>query len=413
MIMRKHFVSAMAAGIAGALATSPGFAQRTLEERVELLEQQNASQAAQIAEQERLVRQGAPQQVGKLQDALERSEGGGWFEGIDIGGVIEVESAYINPYEGDSESDLVLATFELGIASQVNDWVGIEASLLYEEDDTDLEVDLAFITIFNPDVSPVFLTAGQFYVPFGVYETNLVSDPLTLEIGESRETAAQLGFIYQGFNGSLYAFNGDNKVDGNNQIQSWGANLSFVMETDSYSVNAGAGYINDLGDSDTLQDAVSDNRQEMYDGLVEGEDPRARWFSTDPTERTGGWTANLGVGVGDFNFIAEYLAASGRFDRHSLAYRGKGAEPAAWNIELGYSFPVFGRDSVAAVAYQGTEEAVALELPETSWLFGWSIEIFEQTALSFEYRHDQDYSERNGGTGKSGSAVVAQLAVEF
>ncbi|WPL17056.1 hypothetical protein Thiowin_02042 [Thiorhodovibrio winogradskyi] len=394
------------------LATPPVFAQLTLEQRVEQLERENARQAAQIAEQNQQL-QGAPQRVGKLEDALAAGEGRGWFEGIEIGGVIEVEASYLDPYQGDSESDLVLATFELGIASQVNDWVGIEASLLYEEDDTDLEVDLAFINIYNPDVSPVFFTAGQFYVPFGAYETNLVSDPLTLEIGEARETAAQLGFIHEGFSGSLYAFNGDNKVDGKNQIKSWGANLSYALETDSYRISAGAGYINDLGDSDTLQDSIAENRQAIYDRLIEGEDPRARWFSTDPNERTGGWTANLSLGVGGVNVIAEYLSASERFEFPSLAYRNKGAEPAAWNIEAGYSFPVFGRDTVLAIAYQGTEEAVALELPERSWLFGWSVEVFDNTALSFEYRQDSDYGEHDGGSGKNASALVAQLAVEF
>ncbi|MBK1647199.1 LbtU family siderophore porin [Rhabdochromatium marinum] len=411
MTISKSLTGAAAAALASTLS-APSFAQLTLEQRVEQLERENARQATQIAEQQQAF-SGAPQRVGKLEDALDSGLGGGWFQNIEIGGVIEVEASYIDPYEGDSTSDLVLATFELGLASQVNDWVGIEASLLYEDDDTDLEVDLAFITIHNPDVSPVFFTAGQFYVPFGVYETNLVSDPLTLEIGESREVAAQLGFLYEGFNGSVYAFNGDNDINGDDRIESWGVNLGYAMDTDRYSLTVGAGYINDLGDSDTLQDSVADNRSDAYQALVDGEDPRASWFSTDPSERTGGWTANMGVGVGDFSFIAEYLSASDRFDVDSLAYRDKGAEPSAWNLEIGYNFPVFGRDSVAALAYQGTEEAVALELPETSWLIGWSVEVFDRTALSFEYRHDSDYSRRNGGTGEDASAVVAQLAVEF
>ncbi|EIC19362.1 LbtU family siderophore porin [Thiorhodovibrio frisius] len=401
------------------ITAQPVLAQQVLEQGVEQLEQENARQAApqtsliaQQNQQNQKIQGGTPGRVGKLNDALESSEGG-WFQGIEIGGLIELEASYISPYEGDSKSDVVLATVELGIASQINDWVDIEASLLYEQDATDLEVDLAVVTIHHPDVSPLFLTAGQFYLPFGVYETNLISEPLTLDIGEARETAAQLGFLYQGFSGSLYAFNGDHQIDGKNQINSWGANLAWAVDTDSYSLTAGAGYINDLGDSNSLQDAVSDNRQAIYDQLVEGEDPSAGQFRTDPTERTGGWTANLGIIIGDFNLIAEYLTASERFDPSSLAYRNKGAQPSAWNLEVGYSFPVFGRDSIAAIAYQGTEQAVTLELPETSWLLGWSVEIFERTALAFEYRHDSDYSVRNGGTGKDASAVVAQLAVEF
>ncbi|MBK5940234.1 LbtU family siderophore porin [Halochromatium roseum] len=397
---------------------------QTLEERVRRLEQENREQAAAIDQHERTIAEqkqqleGAPQRVERLEETLElkRDAGtgrGGWFEHIEIGGLIEVEGVYVDPYEGSSESDLVLATVELGIAAQVTDWVEAMASLLYEEDETDLEVDLAMITIANPDVTPVFFTAGQFYVPFGAYETNLVSDPLTLEIGESRETAAQLGFVYQGFSGSAYAFNGDNKVKGDNHIDSWGANLAFAQEREDLTWTIGAGYINDLGDSDSLQDSVADNRAALQLEIAELRPEEAEQFSLDPTERTGGWTANLGLVYRNVNLIGEYLSASGRFDPDSLSFKGKGAEPAAWNIELGYSFEVFGKESVAAVAYQGTSEAVNLELPETRWAVGWSIGLFDGTALSFEYAHDKDYSTRDGGTGNNANAFVAQLAVEF
>ncbi len=409
---------AVGAGCAGQAAA------QTLEERVLRLEQENREQAAAIEQQQGTIAQqkqqleGAPQRVERLEETLEtkRDDGaelGGWFENIEIGGLLEVEGVYVDPFEGSSESDLVLATFELGIAAQVSDWVEAMASLLYEEDETDLEVDLAMITIANPDVTPVFFTAGQFYMPFGAYETNLVSDPLTLEIGETRETAAQLGFVYQGFGGSVYAFNGDNKINGDDQIGSWGANLAFAQEREDLTWSIGAGYINDLGDSDTLQDSVVDNRAARQLEIEELRPEEAEQFSLDPTERTGGWTANLALVYRDFNLIGEYLAATERFDPDSVSFKDKGAEPAAWNIELGYSFEVFGKESVAALAYQGTSEAVNLELPETRWALGWSIGVFDNTALSFEYAYDTDYSTGNGGTGNNANAFVAQLAVEF
>ena len=47
---------------------------------------------------------------------------------------------------------------------------------MYEEDDTDLEVDVATITIADPD-GPWFVTGGQQYLPFGAFETNMVSGP--------------------------------------------------------------------------------------------------------------------------------------------------------------------------------------------------------------------------------------------
>jgi uncharacterized coiled-coil protein SlyX len=411
----------MAVALALAAGSTTQAQTLTLEERIERLERENREQAAAIARQETTIAEqkqlleGSPGRVKRLEEAIEekRTAGDGWFENIEIAGLIEVEATYVEPFEGSSESDIVLATFELGIASQVTRWVEVAASLLYEEDDTDLEVDLAFITIANQDVTPVFFTAGQFYVPFGAYETNLVSDPLTLEIGESRETAAQLGFVYQGFSGSVYGFNGDNKVKGNSRIDSWGVNLAYAYESDTLTFAAGAGYINDLGDSDTLQDSVSDNRNARFEELVEGEDPAADTFSTDPRDRTGGWTVNAAVVYGNFNFIGEYLSATDNFDVDSLSFRDKGAKPSAWNIELGYAFQVFGKENVVAAAYQGTDEALALELPKERWLLGWSVGIFDNTALSFEYSYNTDYSKSDGGTGESANAFVAQLAVEF
>lgn len=346
----------------------------------------------------------------KRLERLDRKQAGAdsapaWYRNIEIAGLIEVEASYLSPYEGDSESDIVLATAELGIRSQVNDWVEAGISFLYEQDETDLEVDVAYLTLANADVSPLFLTAGQVYVPFGVYETNLVSDPLTLDIGEARETALQLGFEQSGFSGSLYVFNGDNNIKGKDRIGSWGANLGFSQESDDRSWSVGAGYISDLGDSDTLHESINDNR-------VAGAELNPD-LSIDPTERTGGWTLNAAASFGPFSLIGEYLSATDDFDPASLDFKGEGARPSAWNIEVGYSFRLLGRESVAAVAYQGTREALALELPKERWLLGWSIEIFDRTSLSLEWARDRDYGARDGGTGKSGDTLTAQLAVEF
>ena len=68
-------------------------------------------------------------------------------------------------------------------------------------------VDGAVITLGNTEKNPVYLAAGKMAVPFGNYETQMISDPLTLEIGETAEDALQLGVEAGGFYGSVYAFN--------------------------------------------------------------------------------------------------------------------------------------------------------------------------------------------------------------
>ena len=256
---------------------------------------------------------------------------------------------------------------------------------------------MAVINLADPD-APWFVTAGQQYVPFGAYETNLLSDPLTLEIGETRETAIQGGFENGGFFGALYVFNGSNKQNNgsDDEIDNWGAALGFAREGEDLSFALGAGYINDIGDSDALQDQIS-----------------ANLGNNDVADHVGGWTANAMLTAGAFTVIGEYTAASDEFQLAELPFNGRGAKPKAWNIEVGYGFNLAGKEATFAVGYQGTDEALNLELPERRTLAALSVAILPNTALTFEWAHDEDYGTNDGGTDESADTATAQLAVEF
>ncbi len=375
-------------------------AMAQMQQKVATQETTIKKQAATIAEQKAFM-EGQPKRMKKMAENIEKkrsavSGADAWYNNIEVDGLIEVEASHYSPYQGDDESDIVLATFELGIASQITDWVEVGGSLLYEQHDTPLEVDVAFATIGNREKSPLFLTAGQVYLPFGAYESNMVSDPLTLEIGETRETTFQAGFVKYGFNGSLYVFNGTNKKDGKNQIGSWGANLGYAAETDAATWAVGIGYISDLGDSDTLQGVIGDNLG-----------------SNDISRRVAGWTVHAGAELGVFNLIGEYLFATDSFESAAVPWGLNGAKPSAWNLEAGYSFDLLGKGTTLAVGYQGSREALALELPRERWMIALSMDIMDNTSLSFEWAHDKDYSTTDGGTGKSANTATAQLAFEY
>jgi hypothetical protein len=409
----------MAAAVAVALGWPFTAAAETgLEQRLERMERR-------VTELERMVQhqndaiQSRDRQIHLLEGRVGEAAGGAvdWTQRVEVSGLVEVEASQADPFLGETTSDLVVATAELGVAARINDWAEAVVTLLYEEDETDLEVDVAAIGLAPPD-SPWRLDAGQFYVPFGVFDTNMISDPLTLEIAETRETALRLGFEHNGFAASAYLFNGTNRRGGDDRLDNWGAELGYAVEGDDAGFAAGAGYINDIGDSDALQEALTTHRV---------------------ADQVPGWTANGALEVGPFTAIGEYVAALDRFDRGGyritdfalapgetppftmdwtrvpaeLAFDRRGAEPKAWNVELGYGFRVAGREAVAAIGYQGTGEAVALELPERRWLAALSVEVVEDTALSLEWAHDRDYDRRDGGTGKSADSLTAQVAVEF
>ena len=92
-------------------------------------------------------------------------------------------------------------------------------------------VDEGLIIIDGEDVIPFYLNAGKIYVPFGNFESHFISDPLTLELGETRESAVKVGFANDMFDLCMAVFNGDiNETDeDDDHIESWVASGTFTL----------------------------------------------------------------------------------------------------------------------------------------------------------------------------------------
>lgn len=230
------------------------------------------------------------------------------YPSISFGGVVEVEAFYSNPYAGGDESDVVLATGALGVTAAINGWIRAEVSTLYEENETPLEIDTASVMLAKPH-GGWSMRAGQFYVPFGVYETAMVSDPLTLELGEARETAIAVGIDQGGLHAEVYAFNGD--LENEDSIGTFGATAGYSGRIGVADFALTAGYLNSLGESDVLEETVN-----------------VANTGTDASE-VDAWTASLVIGIGEMRLVGEYLTASGAFEEGEIAYAGAGARPGA------------------------------------------------------------------------------------
>ncbi len=111
--------------------------------------------------------------------------------------------------------------------------------------------------------------------------------------------------------------------------------------------------------------------------------------------------------------IGEYTAALDSFDSTELIFGSNGAEPIAWNSELAYTTVLWTKECVFAVGYQGSREALALELPEQRFITAASMAIFSGTTLTLEYYFDEDYAADDGGTGEDGYGFTTRLAYEF
>ena len=186
---------------------APALAQQSVEERLLNMEKRIRQLEERVSAQDKAI-------VEKDKQIARLTGGDKWFEAVEIGGVIDLRGIVTSPPEGDNETDLVVDSVELGIGAQVSDWVNGEVVLLWEQGEG-LDVDTATVTIGPPE-GAWSITGGQLYVPFGVFETNLISDPLTLDIGETRQTAFQVDGSAGGLSGSVFVFKGDNMEDGDN-----------------------------------------------------------------------------------------------------------------------------------------------------------------------------------------------------
>ena len=322
---------------------------------------------------------------------------------VELSGVVEVEASSWSVddngfFEDDDGSDLNLATVEIGLDARISEWSSAHVLLLYEEGEEDdhVTIDEGTITLGNMDKFPFYLSAGKMYVPFGCFETNMISDPLTLEMGETRDTAMQIGFETGYFFGSVYAFNGDIKESGDDdKIDTYGASLGYVQVTDDKSFDLTFHYINNIADTDGIGDYLEDEVGDEIDDFVDG------------------FSVHAHVGIGPFTLIGEYLTALDDFKDDEIAFNGGGAEPESWNVELGYTTKLFDRETTFALGYQGTDESVAFGLPEELYIGTISMELFDHTYLAFEYFHAEDYDTSDGGTDDDADVATMQLAVEF
>jgi len=369
------------AGITPALAGVVSSDVETLKQQVAELMAQNKKLTSRMSELEN-----EPQHVetppiseNKLENTISKY--------VSFSGAIEVEASIGEDFDNTKNSDITLATVELGFDSQVTDWASGHVLALYEEGE-DFTIDEAFITLGNVEKLPMYFAAGRMYVPFGNFESNMISDPLTLEIAETQETALQIGFEIAGLYGSVFAFNGDtNKAGGDSQIEQFGANIGYALEQDGFAFDIGASYINSMGDTDGMS------------GILEEQS----LLEADYVDGIGAYAI---VAIGPISVIGEYITALDDFDdTHDN-------QPMAFNVETGYTFEISGMESTIAVAYQGTDDMAGF-LPESRILTSLGISIFEGTTFAIEYAYDEDYDISESGTDESAYSFTAQLAYEF
>jgi hypothetical protein len=313
---------------------------------------------------------------------------------VEVSGAIEVEVGF---YEADNVKgeDITTSTVEVGLDAKVNDISEGHILLLYEEGDTEeVSLDEAYITL--TPMEALFVDAGLYVVPFGMFETMLISDPLTLELGEISDSAVTVGYETGPITARFGTFNGDVWETGETEekIDVYFLALDYATpEGAEMPINARVSWISSIGESEVLMEAMPT--------LPPPADP-------DPVIED--QVAGIGLfgmaDVGPVTILFEYITATSKFKAADLGFAEE-LKPSAYNLEVGAD--VNEKTSVAA-RIGGSKDTGDL-LFENVVSFAASHVLEEGTTVSAEYfmgEWDADYTAADDTT-----ALVFQLALEF
>lgn len=335
------------------------------------------------------------------------------IETLTLYGAVEVEAGYSKGFDRASASDIVLATVELGVDARINDWLVGTILFLWEEGDTEQVVlDEGGITIGGTDTCSIYLTTGKIYVPFGSYESNMVSDPLTLEIGETRESAIQIGASHGGFSGAIYVFNGSVNESGagdDDNTDTFGVTAGYVYERGRLSIDSGIDYIRNIFDSDGLGDGFEEKQSEYQGANTNG--------SFELKDYIDGISAHVVVTYGPVCIIGEYV---GSFDDPQYCTDDgagtvdviNGESPSAIHLEGAFTLSAIEKEITVAATYQTTTNLSGV-LPEFRYGISLNIPLADNLGLGVEYIHDEDYESDDGGTGRNAETLTLQMAMEY
>ncbi|MBW1723550.1 MAG: LbtU family siderophore porin, partial [Deltaproteobacteria bacterium] len=183
----------------------------------------------------------------------------------------------------------------------------------------------------------------------------------------------EVGYDAEWFSFAAGMFHGDlqKKGEDESRIKGFFADANVHNQEDTlggFSLLAGVSYLNNVADTDTLQDEVNQIR-----------------------DYVGGVALYLVAEYNNFSFGAEYITAMDDFHAGEMRYavdrNGNPAEtkPVAWNVELAYR-PM---DRLQLpVKYEGTKDIFGL-FPERQYGVVVSYDLFESTTISAEYLHGE------------------------
>ena len=324
---------------------------------------------------------------------------------LEIGGHVDLDSVFTRPEHEDSYTNIGISEVGLGLAAAINDWTTLEAGFLYEhthlgERESAYGAEAAFLEtatlgFASPD-GPWSFAVGRQFLPFGVFDTRMISDPLTLEVGETNEISWNLGWGSGAFQAAVFGFNGDDGLGSAGGIAGYGGAVSFSSEREESAVALNLALTSDFGYADNVLSVLADAA-----------------LGRQSASRVTGLSAYGSWRYGAVTIIGEYVGALESYAAGEMQFAERGAKPASWMLEAACEFVAGGMDATVAAGYQATREAVALELPARRLLAVASVALWEPITLGVEWARDSAYPAERGGSGETTTTITVQFSYAF
>lgn len=276
---------------------------------------------------------------------------------IKLSGYFEFSATYLKQGD-DKTSDFSLTEIDLGFATQLTEKLGASLTLIYEDGAEDgVSVDEAIATYQLTD--ELLLAAGRYTVPFGKFETEMLSDPLTLALGEISSDGVYAVWEHGILSLALALF--DSAAADSDTIETFAAALEIAP---SETLAFGVSMVSDLAGgamADTVNETIEDG---------------------GAYSKAAGISAFVKATLGKATLSAEYLGAVDDMELTDAEGETTAAKPQAWFAELALALT---DDVTAAVRYEGSKDFLPEEMPES--IFGAAVKyaIVENATLGLEY----------------------------
>ncbi|MDX2164852.1 MAG: LbtU family siderophore porin [Gammaproteobacteria bacterium] len=394
-----------------------------------------------------------------------------WYDSITVSGLVNVDgilssrranfmSATEGPtpqtptlihYFGDrSASDLALDNADLFVDARINKWTKAHIGLNYQDNNNNYVtdnpkspsnpggdpvdgggnsnksliikpwmgslIDEAYVTFGNFCESPIYFRVGKQYLNFGNYDRFATVPTYTQLLSQTNDTAATLGFVQNGFYGSVYGFRGipsaKDNANGTVNINNWGANLGWMMKQQGSKLNLQVGYLNNMADVDYVSTSAS-------------------WPTNRLSLATNGYSTPVGAlslditgKLGMFDAYAHYVTALSEFKNAEIVsaklYSTFGAQPSAIDVGAGLTTMVMNHKSRFGLSYDYSWDAYNVGMygmPEARVMGTFDMNVSRNVNVGLYVYHDQNYNIINpifpDNAGRGETTGILHVGVMF